>query len=263
MKILLTNDDGISAPGMEALLELAGELEHEIYVVAPKHNKSGVGHGITLGKEIEIVKSDLYTQHIVKESWQVAGTPVDAVKFAIGNNIVKPDLIISGINSGPNMGRNIFYSGTVGAAMEGVFHGVPSVALSVYNWENPNWKPAIHYGREIVLEMIGYINKLDDIAPFLLNVNFPDLEIDAVKGVRLTKQGRSGFKERFFPAQSGEDNLFYLDGEMTQPDTETHYDFVSVKEGYISASTLIPELNCGDLYENFKKKEFLSGIYVD
>ncbi len=262
MKILLTNDDGISAAGMKCLVEMVVGLGHELYVVAPKRNRSGVGQGITLGKNIEIIRSDLHSSHeVVQECWSVDGNPADAVKFALGNKIVKPDLVLSGINSGPNLGRNVFYSGTVGAAMEGVFHGVTSIALSVFNWQEPKWEPAVHFGREIVLKVIAMIeDDIEDIPAFLLNVNFPDKEISDVKGIRLTKQGLSGFVEKFHPDKEGEKDMFYLDGDMTEPDTDEYSDFVSVKNGYVSASTFIPDINSNHVYEALSKKDLFENL---
>ena len=109
MKILLTNDDGIGAAGMEQLVDMVSGFGHEIYIVAPKNNRSGVGQGITLGKTIEIKRNDLHEVHnFVREAWSVDGNPADAVKYALGNNIVTPDLVLSGINSGPNMGGIFF-----------------------------------------------------------------------------------------------------------------------------------------------------------
>ncbi len=260
MKILLSNDDGIGAAGMEYLVDLVSDFGHEVYIVAPKRNRSGAGQSISLGKTIEIRRSELHNEHdFVRESWSVDGNPADAVKYALGNLVVQPDLLLSGINSGPNMGRNIFYSGTVGAAMEGVFHGVPSVALSAYNWEYPKWDAAVHYGRRIVgmvLEMIE--SGLGDLPAFLLNVNFPDLDIDEVRGIRLTRQGMSGFMEKFHPCKQGEKDMFYLDGEMTEPDTDEFSDFISVKNGYVSASTFVPDINSNQVYECFRQMNIFS-----
>ena len=257
MKILLTNDDGISAIGMEYLVELVAGFGHEVYVVAPKKNRSGAGQSISLGRKVEIRRCELHTKHeFVQESWSVDGNPADAVKYALGNEIVKPDLLLSGINSGPNLGRNIFYSGTVGAAMEGVFHGVTSIALSAYNWEKPKWEPAVHYGRIIVSRVLKLLETGAEALPaFLLNVNFPDLEISEVKGVRLTRQGCSGYMERFHPCTDGEEDMYYLDGIMTEPDTDESTDFLSVKNGYVSASAFIPDITSSAIHRFLSETE--------
>ncbi len=262
MKILLTNDDGIAAAGMQCLVETVAGLGHQIYIVAPKKNRSGVGQAITLGRTIEITRSELHSEHdCIEECWSVDGNPADAVKYALGNKIVKPDLIVSGINSGPNLGRNIFYSGTVGAAMEGVFHGVPSLALSVFNWQNPRWEPAVHFGRVIIEQVVDMIQAgLGELPAFLLNVNFPDLDIAQVKGIRLTKQGSSGFVEKFHPCKDGVENMFYLDGKMTEPDTDEFSDLVSVKNGYVSASTFIPDINSHRVFTVLSEREMFVNL---
>ncbi|MBP5233932.1 MAG: 5'/3'-nucleotidase SurE [Planctomycetes bacterium] len=242
-RILLTNDDGIDAPGMERLLELLSPLPGEVAVAAPKRNHSGAGHAITLGREIEILP--LPPQGRARWRWQIDGTPVDAVKYALDNGAFAPDLVISGINAGPNMGNNIHYSGTVGAALEAFFHGVPAVALSVENPHAPLWDTAIVWGRKILGNVFA---RLEGSAaggpPFLLNVNFPDLAPEAVKGVRLTRQGRNGFREKFHPGPSGRPNHYLLDGEMVFPDTEPDIDTVAVQDGYVSATPLHALMNC-------------------
>lgn len=255
MKILLTNDDGIYAEGMEQLVELVRPLGHELAIVAPKTNRSGAGHAITLWREIEIRKID--PLHGVNECWYVDGTPVDAVKFALGNGIIKPDFIISGINNGPNMGRNIHYSGTVGAALEALFHGIPSVALSVENWSEPLWEPALQYGRIVLEKAFALKASLKEgTPPFLLNANFPDLHADKVKGIKVTKQGLSGFEEKFFPSEGGAPHQYFLAGEITLPDTDPDIDSVAVSEGYVSVTALHPYISCthidAELAEVFK-----------
>lgn len=241
MKILLTNDDGIDAPGMGQMLELLAPFPCEIGVFAPKRNQSGVGHAITLGREIEIVPHPLRG----REGWRVDGTPADAVKFALDNGMFTPDLVLSGINGGPNMGNNIHYSGTVGAALEAYIHNVPALALSVENMDAPRWEPAIVWGRKILEKIWGRVEKKRPGArAFLLNVNFPDIPAAAVKGVKLTRQGDNGFAEKFFPSPSGKENHYVLAGEMVFPDTAADVDTVAVRDGWVSLSPLHARLNC-------------------
>ncbi len=248
MKILLTNDDGIYAEGMEKLVELMLPLGHELYIVSPKRNNSGAGHAITLWREVEIRKLDPLKG--IRERWFVDGTPVDAIKFALGNGIVRPELIVSGINNGPNMGRNIFYSGTVGAALEALFHDISSVALSVENWSEPLWEPAIIYGRKIVEKAIDLVRNNKDNT-FLLNANFPDLPASEIKGTRLTRQGVSGFAEKFYPSKGGTPHHYFLAGEITMPDTDGYIDAIAVSEGYISITPLYPQLTSEEVLKKF------------
>lgn len=242
MKILLTNDDGIYAEGMCQLVELMRPLGHELTVVAPHKNNSGAGHAITLWREVEIRKIEPVPG--ISERWYVDGTPVDAVKFALGNHIIAPDLVVSGINNGPNMGRNTFYSGTVGAALEAQFHGICSVALSVHNWSEPLWDPAITHGRTIIKHAVELAQerKRDGGQPFLLNANFPDLPAAQIKGFRATRQGQSGFVERFYPSEGGKPHHYFLAGDLTAPDTDPQIDTVAVSEGYISITPLYPQI---------------------
>lgn len=244
MKILLTNDDGIFAEGMKKLVELVLPLGHELAIVAPHKNNSGAGHAITLWREVEIRKIEPLGD--ISERWYVDGTPVDAVKFALGNHIIQPDLILSGINNGSNMGRNIYYSGTVGAALEGLFHDISAVALSVESWSEPRWEPAIHFGRTIVEQALTLaVQRRADGAPaFLLNVNFPDIPAAQVKGVRLTRQGRSGFVEKFYPSEGGTPHHYFLAGEVTLPDTAPEIDTVAVSQGYVSVTPLDWRITC-------------------
>lgn len=252
MKILMTNDDGIFAEGMKKLVETLVPLGHELAIVAPHKNNSGAGHSITLWREVEIRKIEPLEQ--IAERWYVDGTPVDAVKFALGNHIIQPDLIVSGINNGPNMGRNIYYSGTVGAALEGLFHNISAVALSVENWSEPLWEPAVHFGRKIVEQalLLARERQINGGPAFLLNVNFPDLPTEKVKGIRLTRQGQSGFVEKFYPSEGGAPHHYFLAGEVTLPDADSEIDTVAVTEGYVSVTPLDWQITCQKGMADFK-----------
>lgn len=242
-KILLVNDDGINAEGMARSIEMFSTLSCELAVFAPRTNQSGVGHAITLFREIEIIQ--LPEIMGVKTRWQIDGTPVDAIKFALDNAMFIPDLVVSGINNGPNMGNNIHYSGTVGAALEAEFHGINSLALSVENYQNPRWEPAIIWGRKIIADVLAIIANAPKTAPtFLLNINFPDIPSEQVKGIKLTRQGRCGFKEEFFPSAENRPNYFRLDGEMIYPDTADDIDTNAVRAGFVSLTPLNSLMNC-------------------
>ena len=145
--------------------------------------------------------------------------------------------------------------------MEGVFHGITSIALSAYNWEDPKWDSAVHYGRRIVERVLKMLeNGTGDLPAFLLNVNFPDLDTSEVKGVRLTRQGCSGYIEQFHPCSDGEEGMYYLDGEMTEPDTDEFTDFLSVKNGYVSASAFIPDITSHSVHQVLREKEMFGNI---
>jgi 5'-nucleotidase len=184
MRILLTNDDGIHAPGLTVLERIAARLSDDIWICAPAEEQSGAGHSLTLTRPVRMKQHDA-------RRFSVSGTPTDAVTMALKKILpAPPDLILSGVNRGANLGDDVTYSGTVSAAFEGALAGVRSVALSqVYSTEglgeNVPFEAAEHWG-EIVLRPL-----LD--APFaertLVNVNFPPLAAEAVKGIRVVRQG--------------------------------------------------------------------------
>jgi 5'-nucleotidase len=185
MRILLTNDDGYHAPGLKILEDIARTLSDDIWIVAPADEQSGAGHSLTLTRPIRIRKHD-------DRRYAVAGTPTDAVMMALAR-IMKdspPDLILSGVNRGANLAEDVTYSGTVSAAMEGALAGVRSIALSqVYAKDGLGdavpFGAAAAWGEKVLRPLIDA-----PLAPrTLVNINFPALEADAVKGVRVVGQG--------------------------------------------------------------------------
>lgn len=181
MRILLTNDDGIEAPGLVALEAIARELSDDVWVVAPAEEQSGTGHSLTLTAPIRLRK-------LGDKRFAVRGTPTDSVMMAIGHVMKdhRPDLLLSGVNRGPNMAEDVTYSGTVSAAMEGCLAGVRSIALSQamidYTVGSEDFGPARTMGAEIVRRLCAF-----DWEPgVLMNVNFPGRE---PKGVRVASQG--------------------------------------------------------------------------
>jgi 5'-nucleotidase len=185
MRILLTNDDGVNAPGLKTLEAIARKLSDDIWIVAPAEENSGAGHSLTLSKPVRI------REHGPKH-YSVAGTPTDSVMLALGVLMKdhKPDLILSGVNRGANLGDDVTYSGTVSAAMEGVLAGVRSIALSqVYSKEGMGdtvpFATAQAWGERVLRPILDM--------PFeprvLVNINFPALLPDAVKGIKVVRQG--------------------------------------------------------------------------
>lgn len=184
MRILLTNDDGYHAPGMEVLETIARQLSDDIWVCAPAEEQSGAGHSLTLSRPVRIREHG-------ERRWSCSGTPTDSVMMAIGKLMPeKPDLILSGVNRGANLGDDITYSGTVSAAIEGALAGIPAIALSqVYATEglgdNVPFAVARHWGEQVLRPLLHH-----PIAPrTVINVNFPAIAPDEVKGVRVTRQG--------------------------------------------------------------------------
>lgn len=185
MRILLTNDDGYHAPGLKILEDIAAQLSDDVWVVAPSEEQSGAGHSLTLTRPIRV------RQHGDKR-FAVAGTPTDAVMMALARILQdkKPDLILSGVNRGANLAEDVTYSGTVSAAMEGALAGVRSIALSqAYRREGAGdtvpFEAAAAWGERVLRPLLD--------APLeprtLVNINFPPVAADAVKGVRIVQQG--------------------------------------------------------------------------
>jgi 5'-nucleotidase len=184
MRILLTNDDGYHAPGMTVLEAIARELSDDIWVCAPSEEQSGAGHSLTLSRPVRI------RQH-GERRWSCTGTPTDSVMMAVGKLMPqKPDLILSGVNRGANLGDDITYSGTVSAAIEGALAGIRSIALSqVYAREGMGdsvpFEAAEAWGAKVLRPLLA----LDMPPRTLINVNFPAIPAAQVKGIRVTRQG--------------------------------------------------------------------------
>jgi 5'/3'-nucleotidase SurE len=183
LRILVTNDDGINAPGLKVLEKIARALTDDIWVVAPEYEQSGASHSLTLVEPLRV-------RRISKRRFAVSGTPTDCVVMALNQVIEgrKPDLLLSGVNRGANMAEDVTYSGTVAAAMEGTLLGIPSIALSqVYQRPEPiHWSTAEKHGAAVVkkLRKAGWPSEV------LLNVNFPPVKAHAVTGTTITVQGR-------------------------------------------------------------------------
>jgi 5'-nucleotidase len=184
MRILVTNDDGINAPGLVALEAIAAELSDDVWVVAPAEEQSGAGHSLTLSQPVRL-------RQITPRRFAVKGTPTDCVMLALGAVLEggRPDLILSGVNRGGNLAEDVTYSGTVSAAMEGCLAGVRSVALSQvmadYTAGAEDFSCARQHGAGIIRRVIA--------SPWpdgvLININFPPVAAAAVAGVRVTEQG--------------------------------------------------------------------------
>jgi 5'/3'-nucleotidase len=189
MRILITNDDGIEAPGLRALEHIAGEVSKDVWVVAPETNNSGASHSLTLAEPLRMRKLS-ERHHAVK------GTPTDCVIMGV-RFLMKdhpPDLIMCGVNQGQNLADDVSYSGTVAGAIEGALLGIPSIAMSLVvgsteidqGGGKPKWETPMQHGASLVRRLVeaGWPKGV------LLNVNFPDCEPDAVKGSAATIQGQ-------------------------------------------------------------------------
>jgi 5'-nucleotidase len=238
MQILLTNDDGIHAPGLFALYD-ALKSDHEVHIVAPETEVSAVGHAITLTSPIrvqEVRKNGLFFGHAVK------GTPADCVKIAVQELLgAPPDVVLSGINVGANVGVNILYSGTVSAATEGAFLGIRSAAISLAALKDPDFRFAARFSREI----IRFMTESDLSDGTALNVNIPAVPPGDIKGVVLARQGTSRFEERFERRSDPRGHVYYwLMGETFIENGNPHNDSVALKQNHITITPIHYDLTC-------------------
>lgn len=227
--ILVTNDDGITSPGISALVEAMRELG-EVVVVAPDSPQSGMGHAITLNSPLRLDKVEYHGETI---GYQCSGTPVDCVKLAV-NKILhrKPDLCVSGINHGSNSSINVIYSGTMSAAMEGAIEGIPSIGFSLLNYKlDADMTTSKHIAKIIAKNILK--NGLP--VNTLLNVNIPDLSLSELKGIKICRQAlakwQEEFDERFDPHGR---EYYWLTGKFINPDKGQDTDEWALKNGYVS-----------------------------
>ena len=232
MRVLLTNDDGIFAKGIETL-HLALRDRHEVTVVAPETEQSAVGHAITF---LDPLRVKAVSRNGVFFGWAVNGTPADCVKLAVRELMHPgPEVVVSGINLGANVGVNVIYSGTVSAATEGAMMGLPSLAVSLEYAEDPDFSPAARVGRH----MLALIEARGLPRGISLNVNVPHLPEARIKGVRVTRQGRSmpleTYERRIDPRNRA---YYWLRGAFQTPETHADSDVLALSEGYVSVTPL-------------------------
>lgn len=213
MKLLISNDDGIFAPGVRALANTLAEAGHEVFVVCPDRERSATGHGITMHQPIraEVVESMF---HPGIKAWSCSGTPSDCVKLALWALLDgPPDMVLSGINQGQNLGTDILYSGTVSAAMEGLIEGIPSIAFSFTSYISQEFQPAANFARTLVAAIA-----LEPLpVKTLLNVNVPDVPTEKIAGVVLARQGVRRYVDVFEKRMDPRGKTYYwLAGELIE-----------------------------------------------
>lgn len=233
MQILLTNDDGIYAPGIDALKHTIQDLG-QITVVAPDVEQSGVGHSITFSHPLRIREAHLDNEFL---GYSVNGSPADCVKLAIYEVMKdRPDVVISGINMGSNVGIHILYSGTVAAAVEAAIMGFPSIAIS---FEISGRYDDIHSAAKLARSVIERIITHKLPKGSLLNVNIPSIPPDQIKGIKVTRQFAHDFKENFEKRIDPSGKAYYwLIGTDKTIHREEDTDINAVNEGYISITPL-------------------------
>ena len=252
MKILITNDDGINAPGLASLLKIARELTDDITnvcVVAPATEKSGVGHCISLSSAVMITK-------VKAQTFSLEGNPADCVlagvHYVMKNN--PPDLILSGVNRGNNSAENALYSGTLGAAMEGALQGINSIALSQYlgpknfNLKNP-FEAAESFGAEVINKILEVDAQTKSAYDLFYNVNFPPCPANDVNGIKVAPQGyRNGSGFSVCPVDSPTTRKFlFVQGSNQQVGSEKGSDAAANIDGNISVTPMCADLTAHDV----------------
>ena len=254
MRILISNDDGIHARGLRVLVESVGGLG-EVAVVAPDRERSATGHSITVHRPLRAKKTRIPGFEV--QSWAVDGTPADCVKLAIEDLLAEPpDLVISGINLGPNLGTDVLYSGTVSAAVEGAISGFPALAVSLASYCYQDFGPSGAFVRKLVsrLAQVGLARKM------LLNVNVPGTERPL--GVKITRLGNRRYVNIFEKRTDPRGRSYYwMAGEPLETEESEEggcgTDVDAVKNNYISITPL--QLDLTD-YASIEKLRFLTGF---
>lgn len=232
MRILVTNDDGINAPGLEILEKIAQAISKDVWVVAPEQEQSGAGHSLTLHTPVRLRK-------IAAKRYAVLGTPTDCVLLAAKEVMVKhkPDLILSGVNRGSNAGDDVTYSGTIAAAMEGCILGVPSIALSLLydDAEKIQWAMAVKFAPDIIKKLL----KQKWPKESLININFPDCVAAKVKGVMVCAQGKRKMNIKLAERVDPKGRPYYwLGGERDNTPEKPGVDLDYLNKGYITITPI-------------------------
>ncbi|MEE2765655.1 MAG: 5'/3'-nucleotidase SurE [Candidatus Neomarinimicrobiota bacterium] len=231
-RILITNDDGIFAPGIYALWEAMCDIGDPI-VVAPETEQSAVGHAITLTDPLRVVPVQRSGGF---EGFAVTGTPSDCAKIAIKSILdEKPAILVSGINQGANVGTNIIYSGTVSAATEGTVLGIPSIAISLESYKSDDWRGA----KKTAVDLARHVLQYGIPKGTLLNVNVPYCDPNEIKGIKITRQGNQYFKDAFDERTDPRGRTYYwMKGKIIDEDDSLDFDGKAVSEKYVSVTPI-------------------------
>lgn len=254
MRILISNDDGIHAPGLLALHEAMKDLG-DLHVVAPAAHESAAGHAITV-REPLLVKHVKLCQDNGQVGMSVSGRPADCVRLALSNLVPPPvDVVLSGINDGMNVGHHLFYSGTVAAAAEAAMFRIPAVAFSLEHSDKPDWPRAAKYCRTVLDRLLGAGLEGGD----LINVNIPALSGDSPRGVRVVRQSKIELRDVYERTgeQDGADRWEIATWQFGPGEADT--DLVGVQEGYITVTPLHVDMTRHDELEHFARRDW-SGI---
>lgn len=265
MNLLISNDDGVFALGIRTLANTLAAAGHQVTVVCPDRERSATGHGLTLHDPIRADRIESVFHPAIK-AWACSGTPSDCVKLALGALLDSPpDMVLSGINHGANLGTDVLYSGTVSAAMEGLIEGITSVAFSLASFKHQDFQPAANFARTL----LNHIIQQPLPQPMLLNVNVPAVAEASIAGVALTRQGIRRYFDVFEKRSDPRGKTYYwLAGELIEEIDDSlpefkglpglggwgidlewfqqiYTDVQAVRQNYIAVTPLQYNLTCG------------------
>jgi 5'-nucleotidase len=231
--VLVTNDDGIRATGIQVLARALAQVA-DVTVVAPEHERSATGHAITLHKPLRAARTVI--PDLDAPAWATNGTPADCVALGVLDLVAhRPDLVISGINAGPNIGSDLTYSGTVSGAMEGAIIGIPSIAVSVGAFEDVRFDVAA----EVAVRLVEVVGRGGLPPETLLNVNVPNLEKSDIRGITATRQAERGFISRLEKRKDPRGRTYYwLAGERSAVPYVEGTDAWALHEKFVSVTPL-------------------------
>ena len=242
MKILISNDDGIGANGIRVLTSELGK-DHEVYVIAPDRERSAAGHSLTLHTPLRVDELEAPIKG-AKRTWVTTGTPGDCVKIGINailSESEKPDMVISGINHGPNLGGDILYSGTVSCAMEGAMLGIPSIAVSLasMNAEYDDFK----FSASFISSLLVKLDNFQFPQKSILNINIPSLPQDDIAGVSITELGRKMFTDDYEKRIDPRGKVYYwMAGELITEPVGAPTDIAAIRNNKISITPVTYEM---------------------
>lgn len=248
LRILISNDDGINSSG---IYELANSLSNigKVTVVAPESERSASGQAITIHKPLRSREVNFFGKDI--GAWCINGTPSDCVKFALESLLEeKPDIVISGINHGSNLGTDVLYSGTVSAAIEGAINGIPSIALSLCCYDNCDFSPYAKLSSILCKQLYQYGIEKGTV----ININFPYFPVEKIKGVKVTRLGVRKYKNCFVERKDPRGRSYYwLAGELEDADNDDDTDVNSINNKYISITPIKIDLTSYELINKMSK----------
>lgn len=248
MKVFLTNDDGVHASGIVAMAKALKGAGHTPCVVAPDRERSSVGHAITLTRPLRLwpIESDLYGADL--DVCACDGTPSDCVVLGIDQLCPQADLVVSGVNNGPNLGDDLTYSGTVSAAMEGSILGYPSVAVSL-NCSREDEERHYDSAAEVIVHLMGWLSLNPAPRGIVLNVNVPNLPLSLIKGVKVTHKGIRIYADKVTRMQDPYGRNYYWVAGKPEDDLVEGSDVWAVAHGYVSVTPIHMDMTHYDTLE--------------